>query len=32
MVNTTPGEGALEFLTAQPTGWLDGRIQIDASN
>lgn len=32
MVNTTPGEGALEFLTAQPTGWLDGRILIDASN
>jgi predicted dinucleotide-binding enzyme len=32
VVNATPGAHAVELLTAQPDGWLDGRVLLDVSN
>ena len=32
VVNATPGAHALDLLTAQPSGWLDGRVLLDVSN
>jgi predicted dinucleotide-binding enzyme len=32
VVNATPGMQSVALLTAQPEGWLDGRILLDAGN
>lgn len=32
VINATPGAESLALLTAQPEGWLDGKILLDVSN